>query len=147
MFKGSERKWKEKLKEWNFDKKISARDMNILVAKAEKRVREDGKETTFFHGGSQITKERIDQFKRRKTTKDIEAPLPSAGKLNGLQTRLECSLVWQKFRKTLLITHLLKNLPSLHSQLRTFANLRLSQTNVPHHQVRFLGVRLILHFT
>jgi UDP-2,3-diacylglucosamine pyrophosphatase LpxH len=135
------------LKEWNFDKKISARDMSILVAKAEKRVREDGKDTIFFHGGSQITKERIDQFKRRKTTKEIEPPLLSAGKLNGLRTRLECSLVRQKYPKTSLITHLLENRQSLRSQLRTFVNPRLSQTNVPHHQVRCLGMRLILHFT
>ena len=78
-FEYSERKWKEKLKEWRFEKNISATDMNIIVAKADKRVREEGKETVFFHGQSEITRERIDQFKRRKTTKTAEEVLPSAG--------------------------------------------------------------------
>jgi hypothetical protein len=79
-FEYSERKWKEKLKEWRFEKNISATDMSIIVAKAEKRVREEGKETVFFHGQSEITRERIEQFKRRKTTKAVEEALPSAGK-------------------------------------------------------------------
>ena len=79
----SERKWKEKLKEWNFDKNISAPDMSVLVAKAAKRLTEEGKETVFFMGKSQITRERIEQFKRRKITKEIEAIPVGAGKCNG----------------------------------------------------------------
>jgi hypothetical protein len=79
-FEYSERKWKEKLKEWRFEKNISGTDMSIIVAKAEKRVREEGKETVFFHVQSEITRERIEQFKRRKTTKAVEEALPSAGK-------------------------------------------------------------------
>jgi hypothetical protein len=78
-FEYSERKWKEKLKEWRFEKNISATDMNIIVAKAEKRVREEGKETVFFHGQSEITQERIEQFKRRKTTKAVDEVLPNVG--------------------------------------------------------------------
>ncbi|KAE9382026.1 hypothetical protein N431DRAFT_322170, partial [Stipitochalara longipes BDJ] len=74
----SVRKWKEKLKEWNFDKNISASDMSIIVSKAEKRAREEGKETAFFHGGAQITRERIEQFKRRKNFREDIAMLPSA---------------------------------------------------------------------
>ena len=80
-FEYSERKWKEKLKEWGFEKHISATDMSIIVAKAEKRVREEGKETVFFHGQSEITPQRIERFKRRKTTKAVEDMLPSAGTL------------------------------------------------------------------
>ncbi len=45
--------------------------MSIIVAKAEKRGREEGKETVFFHGQSEITRERIEQFKRRKTIKAV----------------------------------------------------------------------------
>jgi hypothetical protein len=67
------------LKEWKFDKKISATDMRIIVAKAEKRARDDGKDTTFFHGGVQITTARIEQFKRRKTEKDVEQMSSGAG--------------------------------------------------------------------
>ena len=77
-FENSERKWKGKLKEWMFEKNVSATDMSIIAAKAEKRARE-GKETVFFHGHSEITRERIDQFKRRKTTKAVEPISPSAG--------------------------------------------------------------------
>jgi hypothetical protein len=44
----SERKWKAKFKEWKFDKNISATDMNMVLAKAEKRTREEGKDTGFF---------------------------------------------------------------------------------------------------
>jgi hypothetical protein len=73
------RKWKEKLKEWNFDKNISASDMTIVLSKVEKRAREEGKDTVIFHGGTSITRERIEQFKRRKICrKDIEVS-PSAG--------------------------------------------------------------------
>lgn len=67
------------MKEWRFEKNISATDLSIIVAKAEKRVREEGKQTVFFHGNSEITRERIEQFKRRKTTKVIEAGSPSPG--------------------------------------------------------------------
>lgn len=74
----SERKWKEKLTEWNFDKNISATDMNVLVAKAEKRLHEEGKETVFCIGTSQITRERIAQFKRRKVTKETQTVSPEA---------------------------------------------------------------------
>jgi hypothetical protein len=88
MAANSERKWKEKLKEWNFDKNISSIHMSILVAKAEKRVREDGKETVFFHGLSQIARERVEQFKRRKTTQGIDAVSPSAGMCNISKARL-----------------------------------------------------------
>ncbi|KAE9378333.1 hypothetical protein N431DRAFT_399930, partial [Stipitochalara longipes BDJ] len=75
-FKASERKWKEKLKEWRFDKNISATDMNFLVAKAEKRLHDEGKETVFFSGISQITRERIEQFKRRKISRELDKVSP-----------------------------------------------------------------------
>ncbi|KAH8771518.1 hypothetical protein BGZ57DRAFT_433840 [Hyaloscypha finlandica] len=71
-FKASERKWKEKLKEWKFDKNISATDMSVLVAIAGKRMRDEGKRTIFFLGESQITRDRIEQFKRRKLTREID---------------------------------------------------------------------------
>lgn len=73
------RKWKEKLKEWKFDKNISSNDMKIILAKAEKRAREDGKGTEFFHGDTQISPERIAQFKRRKICKSEDVPSPTAG--------------------------------------------------------------------
>jgi hypothetical protein len=76
----SVRKWKMQLKAWNFDKNVSATDMGIVAAKAEKRAREEGKETIFFHGDSQILPERIEYFKRRKIMKLADAASPTAGR-------------------------------------------------------------------
>jgi hypothetical protein len=70
------------LKEWKFDKKISATDMRMVVAKGEKRARDEGKDTTFFHGGVKITTGRIEQFKRRKMEKDVEQMSSGAGQFN-----------------------------------------------------------------
>jgi hypothetical protein len=53
--------------------------MNVIVAKAAKRAREEGKETVFFHGKNQITEERIETFKKRKTAEGQEGASPSAG--------------------------------------------------------------------
>lgn len=75
----SERKWKMKLKEWNFEKYVPASQMRILVAKAKKRAREEHKETVFFNGETQIAPERINLFKKRKFTREVEAASPSAG--------------------------------------------------------------------
>jgi hypothetical protein len=68
-----------KLKEWNFEKYLSDRDKRIIVAKAEKRAR-DGKDTVFYHGDTEITTERIENFKRRKVSKETEVEYPTAGK-------------------------------------------------------------------
>jgi len=73
------RKWKLKLKEWEFDKKLTEKTMKILVAKAEKRARE-GKETVFYHGGSQIASKKIERFKRQKLTTGWREASPTAGR-------------------------------------------------------------------
>jgi tetratricopeptide (TPR) repeat protein len=57
--------------------------MSIVVAKSDKRVRDEGKETVFFHGETQITRQRIEQFKRRKTWKAAEPVSPGAGEYKG----------------------------------------------------------------
>jgi hypothetical protein len=54
--------------------------MQILVTKAQKRKREEGKETVFIRGGNEILSERMEHFKRRKTTHVMEAVSPSVGK-------------------------------------------------------------------
>lgn len=77
----SERKWKEKLKEWKFEKNISAADMSVLVAKCMKRKRDEGKQTRFFHMGMEIKPEKFENFKKRKSTKIMmEAASPTAGR-------------------------------------------------------------------
>jgi hypothetical protein len=51
--------------------------MNIISAKMKKRKNEDGKETVFYHRGSEISFERIERF--RKGPKASEIASPSAG--------------------------------------------------------------------
>ena len=52
--------------------------MKIIVAIAEEHARE-GLGTVFYHGDSEITPARIENFKRRKTTKESDAASPSDG--------------------------------------------------------------------
>lgn len=76
-----------KLKEWKFQKNLPSNDMIIIVAKADKRAREGDKGTLFFHGNLQISSEKIDGFKKRRTTKDAEGASPSAG---GFDSKCGC---------------------------------------------------------
>lgn len=74
------RKWKGKVKnEWRFEKNVSAKDMQVLVAKAEKRARDEGKETVFWHAGVRIRPERVENFKKRKIVGNGDVASPSAG--------------------------------------------------------------------
>ncbi len=108
--KYSERKWKDKVKEWNFDKNISARDMSIVVAKVGKRVRDEGKDTVILHREAQISRERIEQFKRRKITKDGMPVSPSAG------TCLQCAS-YRYFYSNLVQKHLQISLTTPHAPI------------------------------
>ncbi|KUJ07828.1 uncharacterized protein LY89DRAFT_789494 [Mollisia scopiformis] len=73
-FKASLRKWKMQIKEWHFDKNLTKNDMAILVAKAQKRARDEGKETIFYHQDQEVSAERLSNFKKRK----VDAASPSA---------------------------------------------------------------------
>ncbi|KAE9378380.1 hypothetical protein N431DRAFT_541859 [Stipitochalara longipes BDJ] len=76
-FKASPRKWKDKLKEWGFEKNLSESDMRIVVAKVDKR-KMAGKETSVFLNGVQMPTTKIDNFKRRKTVRESDPASPSA---------------------------------------------------------------------
>lgn len=75
------RKWKTKLKEWNFEKYLSNRNMNIIVAKGKKRALEEGKDTIFVYHGSTIPASKIQNYsKRSKVARNSDsAPPCSAG--------------------------------------------------------------------
>jgi hypothetical protein len=66
--------------------------MKVLVAKCGKRKRDEGKDTTFFHMGMEISSEKLENFKKRKSTQTIEVVSPTAGMwyiaLNHVQTLL-----------------------------------------------------------
>jgi hypothetical protein len=73
-----------KLKEWRFEKYLSDMDMKIIVAKADKRVREQ-KKTVFFHHSNRLAVEKIENFKKRRVVKESIAASPSAGLFLGSQ--------------------------------------------------------------
>jgi hypothetical protein len=66
------------IKEWNFDKNISQKDMAILVAKEEKRARDEEKETSFYWRGKEIRPEKLANFKKRRMAEEIVLASPSA---------------------------------------------------------------------
>ncbi len=63
----SVRKWKMILDSWKFNKNVKTEEMLFVVAKAEKKAGEEGKETVFFYEGVEIKEDKIERFKRRKT--------------------------------------------------------------------------------
>lgn len=69
-----------KLKEWRFEKNLSKHDMEIIVAKARKRARDESKDTVFFYGNTQVRPERIENFKKRKTVSGKYVVSSRAGK-------------------------------------------------------------------
>jgi hypothetical protein len=71
------RKWKDKLKEWGFEKHLAVPEMKVIIAKAEKRARA-GKDTVFIHNGIVMPTEKIENFKRRKVVRETAPASPSA---------------------------------------------------------------------
>lgn len=77
---GSERKFKDQLKVWEFEKNLSAMEMGFIAAKERSRMAEKGKDTRFYNRGIKINPARIDAFKKR-----IDKPMDEieyAGKEN-----------------------------------------------------------------
>jgi hypothetical protein len=62
----SQRKWKDKLKEWKYEKNIPASEMSFMSAKSEKRKLEEGKDTTFYRYEKLVDGNKIDQFKKKR---------------------------------------------------------------------------------
>lgn len=67
------------MKAWGFEKNVPATELATVLAKAEKRKREEGKETRMFYHGTEIDGRRIARFKRRELGQAVLAS-PSAGK-------------------------------------------------------------------
>ncbi len=66
VFGDSERKYKEKIKEWKFEKYLSGTNMDFIAALDETRARIQGKRTIFYNGNIKISPRRIDTFKKRR---------------------------------------------------------------------------------
>lgn len=69
-----------KLKEWNFEKNIPSKEMIFIVEKADKRKREEGKETEFMRNGFRVPLQRLDYFKKRRTNDPRDSSIHEAGK-------------------------------------------------------------------
>jgi hypothetical protein len=67
------------IKEWKFEKHLKAENMMTVLTKAEKRARDEGKESIFFHAGSEISNQRIVNFKKRKIAQKLESTSPIIG--------------------------------------------------------------------
>ena len=65
LTKISMRKLKSKLKDWGFEKYSKAEEMAFIESKLQSR-KAEGKDTTFFVGGRQVTKEALENFMKRK---------------------------------------------------------------------------------
>jgi hypothetical protein len=70
------------MKEWRFEKYLSEMDMKIIVAKANKRAREQ-KKTVFFHHSRRLAAEGNENFKKRRAAKESIAACQSAGLFLG----------------------------------------------------------------
>ena len=57
--------YKEKFKEWKWQKNLPGEHAQWMVAKANKRKREEAKDTVFIYGGSKWTKERAESSASR----------------------------------------------------------------------------------
>jgi hypothetical protein len=76
----SVRKWKLKLKEWNFNKYVRTEEMMFVVAKSDERAGREGKNTAFLHEGTPIKNIKIEKFKRRKISHEKEDRYASMSK-------------------------------------------------------------------
>jgi hypothetical protein len=76
----SERKFKEKLKEWKFEKYLNSTEIKFIAAKEESRAKYQGKTTAFYNRGIKISSRRIETFKKRRKQPVDEMETLPAGK-------------------------------------------------------------------
>ena len=74
----SVRQWKNKIRDWELEKNISASSMRFVISKRNKRAQDDHKETVFYYYNNEIDDERIDRFVRRQA-KTTNLPSPPTG--------------------------------------------------------------------
>lgn len=67
------------IKKWGLEKHIKALDMQILLAKKDKRTRERGVGTIFVVKGVKFEEDRLNRFGKRELAKSGDYISPSAG--------------------------------------------------------------------
>ena len=82
----SEKVYKAKFKEWNWQKNLPVGTAVFMKEKAKRRKREEGKETVFSFGGRVWDSNRIEntaiRAKKSKITEDMESKLHSSRTLS-----------------------------------------------------------------
>ncbi len=68
---------------------MPASEMQFIVAKGEKRLRDDGKETVFFRNEVEITSKKVKGFKKRKIGNGVERASPVPCELLGFPPFME----------------------------------------------------------
>ena len=84
----SQKLYKTKFKEWNWQKNLSADTALKLKGKAERRKREEGKDTVFSFGGRVWDSGRLESTLVR--TKKPKVAIDLTGKIPQNRTRPEC---------------------------------------------------------
>ena len=88
------RQYKVKVKDWGLTKYIKALDMQILLAKREKRARDRGVETIFVRQGVKLEDDRLNRFGKREFAKSGDYVSPSNSKFtSGSNARLITELL------------------------------------------------------
>ncbi|KAE8443759.1 hypothetical protein EG329_001353 [Mollisiaceae sp. DMI_Dod_QoI] len=75
-YQKSVRNWKSKLRDWGFDKNVTI-NMKFMLAKSEKRARDEGKDTEFKRNGILVPPQTLQQFKKRRTVGLTDSALSS----------------------------------------------------------------------
>jgi hypothetical protein len=79
----SVRKFRNKIKEWKFEKYLSAEESRFIAMKAKAREKE-GKDTTFFKNGIRIDQKRIGKSIKRTRDDFEELDAFTAGTFDGM---------------------------------------------------------------
>lgn len=77
------RQYKVKIKDWGLTKNIKALDMQILLAKRDKRTRDRGVGTIFIRQGVELKEGRLNRFGKRELAKSGDYVSPSNRKLTS----------------------------------------------------------------
>ena len=76
----SEKAYKDKIRDWGLNKNLKQRQAVYMLKMAKKRKEEEGKSTTFYYRGNQVSNSKIRRFSKAvDTSSDIVCKLVCHG--------------------------------------------------------------------
>lgn len=85
-FESRSRRFRSKLEEWGLSKKnINSQDIQIMLAKQEKRKRDEGKDTAVIINGTRVEGSKLDNIYKRQVRMALHHASPSAPTPNGVE--------------------------------------------------------------